>query len=165
MGENFHNRGKRVEEQVTVLRRLWTEPLVTFEGKWHTISDMGLNPMPVQRPIPIWFGGYHDNVLRRVGTMGDGWLPGYAEADAARLSLDKIRSYAEKAGRNPDAIGLEPRLKYRRGGPEEWTRIIRGWREAGATHLSLNTMGAGLDSPQKHLGAIRRFAEVIEITS
>lgn len=169
LGENFRDRGKRVEEQVAVLRRLWAKPLVTFKGKWHTIQDAGLNPLPVQRPlpaqrpIPVWFGGHHDNVLRRVGTMGDGWLPGYAEAEAAKPSLEKIAAFAEQAGRDPAAIGLEPRLKYMSGDPDEWKRIINGWREVGATHLSLNTMGAGFDTPEKHLEAIERFAEEIAI--
>jgi probable F420-dependent oxidoreductase len=79
--KNFHNRGTRIEEQVQVLRKLWTEELVTFEGRWHTIPDAGLNPLPVQRPIPLWFGGHADPVLRRIAGLGDGWLPNYRSAE------------------------------------------------------------------------------------
>ncbi len=75
LGQDFHNRGRRMEEQVDVLRRLWTEPLVTYRGRWHRIEDAGLNPLPVQRPIPIWFGGTDDRALRRGARLGDGWLP------------------------------------------------------------------------------------------
>ncbi|HEX9921222.1 MAG TPA: LLM class F420-dependent oxidoreductase, partial [Anaerolineae bacterium] len=70
LGQDFHTRGKRIEEQVTLLRELWTKPLVTFEGAGHTISAAGLNPLPVQRPIPIWFGGMADVVLRRTARLG-----------------------------------------------------------------------------------------------
>src|SRR5579883_498792 len=75
LGTDFKTRGRRVEEQVEVLRKLWTEPLVTFRGKDHVISNAGLNPMPIQRPIPIWFGGAAEPALRRAARLADGWMP------------------------------------------------------------------------------------------
>lgn len=75
LGENFHNRGRRSEEQIDVLRRLWTDELVTYEGKWHKITDAGLNPLPVQRPIPVSFGGTSEPLMRRLARIGDGWFP------------------------------------------------------------------------------------------
>lgn len=159
MNQNFHTRGKRLEEQVEVLRLLWTQPLVTFEGRWHKIPDAGLNPMPVQRPIPIWFGGYDQRVLRRIARMGDGWLPGHATAEAARADLEWLARFLEEAGRPRDSVGLEPRLKFGSGNPDEWAALVEGWRAAGATHLSLNTMGCGFTTPAAHLRAIERFAK------
>jgi probable F420-dependent oxidoreductase len=165
LNEDFTNRGKRVEEQVELLRKLWTEPLVTFKGKWHNIPDAGLNPLPIQRPIPVWFGGYHEKVLRRIGKMGDGWMPGHRKADDAKPDLEIIAATAEQAGRDPDAIGLEPRMPYGEGNPETWHKNMVDWREIGATHLSLNTMDLGFNKPQQHLKAIRTFAEAMDINS
>jgi probable F420-dependent oxidoreductase len=163
LNENFGNRGRRVEEQVYLLRRLWTEELITFEGQWHSIPDAGINPLPMQRPIPIWFGGHHDNVLRRVGELGDGWLPNYRTAQDAKASWEKIKEHAVEAGRDPNRIGLEPRLRLDEGGPDDWNRQIEEWQKLGATHISFNTMGAGLSTSQEHIDAIRHFSEVIQI--
>lgn len=159
--QDFHRRGRRIEEQVTLLRRLWTEPLVTFHGRWHTITDAGLNPLPVQRPIPIWFGGHADAVLRRVAQMGDGWLPNYRTAADASPSLEKLDFYLAQAGRNRAGIGLEARIAYGEGNPDDWNRLMAGWQAVGATHLSLNTMGRGFDTPAAHLAALRTFAQAV----
>ncbi|MDT8307120.1 MAG: LLM class F420-dependent oxidoreductase, partial [Anaerolineae bacterium] len=102
LNENFHNRGRRQEEQVELLQRLWTEPLVAYRGKWHQITAAGLNPMPVQRPIPVWFGGHSDATLRRMARLGDGWLPGYRTAPQAREALDHVSAYLEAEGRSWD---------------------------------------------------------------
>jgi probable F420-dependent oxidoreductase len=160
LGEDFHTRGRRIEEQVTVMRRLWTEPLVTFEGRWHTIHDAGLNPLPVQRPIPVWFGGHADPVLKRVAAMGDGWMPTFRTAAEAQPSLRQIDAHLAEAGRSRTAIGIEPRLHYRFG-QDDWLTALRGWQEAGATHISINTMGAGLKAPGEHIAALRTFAASI----
>ncbi|MEN8242484.1 MAG: LLM class F420-dependent oxidoreductase [Chloroflexota bacterium] len=159
LNEDFHNRGRRIEEQISVLRRLWTEELVTFEGKWHSIPDAGLNPMPVQRPIPIWFGGHHPNVLRRVGQMGDGWLPNYRVAADAISSWEQIKIHAADAGRIPSEIGMEPRLRFAADTPNDWGRQIEAWEKVGATHFSVNTMDAGCVSAEAHIAAIKQFKE------
>src|SRR5438046_380747 len=131
LGENFQNRGRRSEEQIAVLRALWTQEVVTFEGRWHRITQAGLNPLPVQRPIPIWMGGESDTVLRRIARLADGWLAGGTlRTPATRLPetpggypamVDRLRRYALEAGRDPAAIGLECRINYA-AGPAEWTR-------------------------------------------
>jgi len=156
LNQDFHTRGRRIEEQVSLLRQLWTEPLVNFDGRWHTIPDAGLNPLPVQRPIPIWFGGHADAVLRRVATMGDGWLPNYQKAEDAAPSLDKLDEYLAEAGRSRQDICLEARLHSRHG--DKVLSYMEAWQAAGATHISLNTMGAGYNSPEQHLQAIQSFA-------
>ena len=160
LGYDFHTRGQRVEEQIDVLKLLFTQELVTFKGEWHDLPDVGLNPLPVQRPIPIWLGGHADVVLQRIARKGDGWLPGYRTAEAAKESLDKLEGYLVENGRSLSDIGLEPRLHYQ-DGPEAWQNYLQGWQAAGATHLSFNTMGVGLDTPQKHLQAVEEFAKVI----
>ena len=161
LGENFGNRGRRSEEQIEVLRALWTDELVTYEGRWHKISDAGLNPLPVQRPIPVWFGGRADRVVERVGRMGDGWFPLGGPAEAAPL-LDKMREHARDAGRDPASIGIESWISIGNKTPDEWVKDAVTWKELGATHLSVNTMNAGLKSPQDHIDAIQRFKEAVE---
>jgi probable F420-dependent oxidoreductase len=144
LNQDFHNRGKRVEEQVEVLRRLWTQPLVDFDGTWHKIPDAGLNPLPNQHPIPIWFGGHAEAVLQRIARLGDGWMPNYRTAEEALPSLERIRQYLTQTGRKIENIGIEARLPYGDGSPKIWEATILGWEAAGATHVSLNTMGSGL---------------------
>jgi probable F420-dependent oxidoreductase len=160
-GRNFHTRGKRVEEQVNLLRRLWTEELLTFDGRWHSIPDAGLNPLPTQRPIPIWFGGVVDAVIRRTAKMGDGWMPQHRTAADARPDLKKLDQYLAEYGRSRADVGIEPRISYNRGDPDAWRQIISGWQEVGATHISLITMGYGFDKPAAHMNAIREFAEAV----
>jgi len=160
LGENFKNRGRRSEEQVDVMRKLWTQELVTFEGEWHKITDAGLNPLPIQRPIPIWFGGGHDQTLRRVARLGDGWFPLLGPDDKCRAMIEKIRAYTREAGRDPRSVGIEGRIMIGQGSPEQWTKEIQAWKELGATHVTANTMKAGLSSPSGHVEAIRRFRAV-----
>jgi probable F420-dependent oxidoreductase len=158
LNEDFHNRGRRLEEQVTLLRDLWTKPLVNFTGRWHTIPDAGILPLPVQRPIPIWFGGYVDSVLRRAARMADGWLPGFRTAAEAKPTLEKLAGYVAEAGRAPGSFGLEPRLPYGDGDPSGWAQAAEDWRAAGATHLSFNSMGQGFSTAAGHLKAAEAFA-------
>ena len=160
LGENFKNRGRRSEEQVEVMRKLWTQELVTFEGEWYKITDAGLNPLPIQRPIPIWFGGGHDQTLRRVARLGDGWFPLLGPDDKCRAMIEKIRAYTREAGRDPRSVGIEGRIMIGQGSPEQWTKEIQTWKELGATHVTANTMKAGFSSPSGHVEAIRRFRAV-----
>lgn len=159
LNEDFHTRGRRIEEQVTLLRQLWTKPLVNFTGRWHNIPDAGLNPLPLQRPIPVWFGGHADQVLRRVANMGDGWMPNYRTAADAKPALESLVNYLELSGRAMSDIGLEARLSYGKGDPDLWQKTITEWQAAGATHITLNTMGLGFTSPAQHIEAITAFAE------
>jgi len=161
LNENFRNRGKRVEEQISVLRALFTQESVTFHGRWHHIEAAGINPLPVQRPIPIWLGGSADATLKRVVAMGDGWFPQMPPDEAARDALQRLRTYAREAGRDPSSIGIEARVNIADGTPDEWAQAVEAWRDLGATHLAVNTMKAGLASPQDHIDAIRRFKDAI----
>jgi probable F420-dependent oxidoreductase len=161
LGENFHNRGKRMEEQVRLLRLLWTQPLVKFEGRWHNIPNAGINPLPIQRPIPIWFGGSDDRVLRRMAQLGDGWIPGTRPIEQMRPLLDKLARYLAEAGRDRACFGIDSRLNLSQIGPDGWTSFIRTWEELGATHLTVNTMGCGYETTSAHIEALKQFAGVI----
>ena len=135
LGEDFHNRGRRVEEQVELMRALWTEPLVNFSGQWNTVEDAGLNPLPVQQPIPIWFGGHADTVIRRAARLGDGWIPNYPTAEEARPHFDVLERHLGEAGREISEFGIEVRVHYREGDPDRIGGLIQGWQK-GEQHTS-----------------------------
>ncbi len=163
LGQDFHTRGRRIEEQIEVLRRLWKEPLVNFDGKWDQIPDAGLKPFPIQKPIPIWMGGHHDNVLRRLAEIGDGWMSNYRKAADAEPSISKIKRYLEQAGRDWSAIGIEARLWYGHKDRDKWNLYMEEWRKIGATHLTLNTMQSDLADVDKHIAAMEHFAKAIDL--
>ena len=159
LGEDFHTRGRRVEEQVALMRALWTDDVVTFQGRWHTVTAAGINPLPVQRPIPLWMGGGAEPVIRRIARMADGWFPQFRPDDRGRETLQRLHDYAREAGRDPGGIGIEGRTSIGGGSPDDWAAEVEAWRALGATHLGVNTMGAGLTSPADHIDALRRFKE------
>ncbi len=161
LGESFANRGRRIEEQAEVMRLLWTQKRVDFKGRWHTIDAAGLNPMPVQRPIPLWFGGFAEKAIERIARIGDGWFPLQPLGDEMRAAIERLRDYAAKAGRPPDAVGIEGRVAVGQGGPDDWAATARQWRELGATHFTVHTMNAGYTSLDQHLDALRRFKELV----
>jgi probable F420-dependent oxidoreductase len=161
LGQDFHTRGRRIEEQVALLRQLWTQPLVNFAGRWHTIPDAGLNPLPVQQPIPIWFGGRAEPALRRAARLADGWLSNFRTMADAQPALDQLDRFLSEAGRTRASFSVEARLQYGDGNPDTWAVGVRDWQAAGATHISLNTMGQGFDTSSAHLAAIRAFAESV----
>ncbi|MCB8967861.1 MAG: LLM class F420-dependent oxidoreductase [Ardenticatenaceae bacterium] len=159
LNQNFKTRGKRIEEQVEVLQQLWQNELITYEGRWHTIPDAGLNPLPVQRPIPVWFGGHADAVLHRVARMGNGWLPNYNNAARAKPEIDKLAEYLAQNGRSLADIGIEFRVSYEQANPALWQQAIDEWQAVGATHMTVNTMYLGFNTPQQHIAAITHFAQ------
>lgn len=161
LNEDFSNRGRRSEEQIALLRALFTQESATFHGRWHHVEEAGIKPMPAQRPIPIWIGGSAEATYRRVGRLADGWFPQMPPNDEARKAIEQVHSYAREAGRDPASIGLEARVSIGGKNPDEWAHEVAGWKALGATHLGVNTMNAGLDSPQAHVDAIRRFKEAI----
>ncbi len=161
LGENMRTRGKRINEQIEVMRRLWTEPLFSYSGTWHQINDAGLLPMPVQRPIPIWFGGHSEPMLRRAARLGDGWIPFARSAVQGRPVVESMLRHLDAAGRSRDSFGIDPRLDYEDGDSDALRRRLEDWRALGATHASLNTMGFGLKGDRAHLEAIRKAAAAL----
>ena len=160
LGESFRNRGRRCEEQIELMRALWTNEIVSFDGQYHKVTHAGLNPLPVQRPIPVWFGGGADRVVERIGRLGDGWFPQFQPDSQGQERIGQMREEATKAGRDPASIGIEARMNYA-DGPDAWNRTAEAWAEAGATHMSVNTMRAGLSSPDAHIKAIEQFKQAV----
>ena len=160
LGQNFHDRGKRSEEQVELLRALWTNEVVDFQGRWHSIPGAGIKPLPVQRPIPVWFGGGRsDGVLRRIARIGDGWFPQLQADEQGRERMERFKGLVEEAGRSQDEVGVDARVALSRSGVEGALRDAEVWQEMGATHVSFNTLRAGLASADEHIDALRRFKE------
>ncbi len=163
LGEDFHVRGRRSEEQIDVLRKLWTEPLVNYRSETHVIDNAGILPMPIQRPIPIWFGGAADAVFKRMARLGDGWMPaGRPPDDRIKKHLETIHGYLEEAGRDRSQFGLDPWISIGGLDQDEWRRRVVAWDELGATHVAVDTMRAGFTSPQAHIDAIRAFRNVLD---
>ena len=161
LGQSFTNRGRRSEEQIELLRLLWTQESVDFNGRYHKVTNAGINPLPVQRPIPIWLGGGEERVIRRIGKMADGWFPQFQPDSAGQEKINEMREHATKAGRDPKSIGIEGRIGIAADKPENWEKMAAAWDEVGATHLSVNTMRAGLKGPDQHIEAIKRFKETV----
>lgn len=161
LGQDFATRGAREEEQIDLLRRLWTEEQVSFEGRFDRVTAAGLAPLPVQRPIPVWLGGSSEAAYRRMGRLADGWFPQVQPGERLDHAQEVIAEAASAAGRDPSAIGMEGRVRWRDGGLDEVVERSARWREAGATHLAINTMGAGLPTLQDHLEALAAVADAL----
>jgi probable F420-dependent oxidoreductase len=162
LGQTFTNRGRRMEEQIALLRRLWTEPTVTHDGEFERVTGAGLAPPPVQRPIPIWIGAQSPAAYRRAGRLADGWFPQVPpgpELDSARAT---VADAAATAGRDPDSLGMEGRVKWSAAGAGKLAEEVGRWRDAGATHVAINTMNAGLDSVDRHIEALSLAADALK---
>ena len=161
LGEDFHTRGRRCEEQIDLLRRLWTEPEVEFNGRWHEVQGAGLDPLP-ERSIPIWIGAAGSPVPRirqRIGQQSDGWFVLCAPEQFDGLKAD-IDAAAQAAGRDPAAIGTEAGVAVVGPREAEWKARVTGWRDKGLTHLCLRTLGGGLDADGHLAVAKRAFDEI-----
>ncbi|WP_111509265.1 LLM class F420-dependent oxidoreductase [Mycobacterium kyogaense] len=164
LGENFGDRGRRSEEQIELLRRLWTERSVTFEGRHHRVVGAGVAPLPVQQPIPLWIGAASPRAYARVGRLADGWFPMFGPGprlDEARAVVDEA---ARAAGRDPASIGMEGRVSWQ-GDSDAVLAAIEVWRQIGATHLTVNTMGAGLTTADEHLDALEAVADAAGLSA
>ena len=169
LNEDFHNRGARSAEQVRVMRELWTKELVDFHGKYHDITHTGINPLPVQRPIPVWFGvgsaldsNPPETALRRAAWLADGWCPNFAPDETGRRLQARVRDYMTGYGRAPDTLGLDGRLKTAGRTPEDWIEEIGAWREMGAGYVSVENRLGGVKTADKHIEAMQRFKEAVE---
>lgn len=157
VGYDFNTRGRRIEEQIVVLRELWTKPLVTFTGRYHTIRSLGINPLPVQRPIPLWFGGSAGPVLRRMARLGDGWIPSGLTPEQGRPLVEQLHRHLAEEGRDPATFGIDVRISLAQQPRSTWDDYLTGWQTLGATHVCLNTMKAGFSTVQQHIEALRQF--------
>ena len=161
LGENFHTRGARYEEQIQVLRELWTKELVTFKGKWHTITDAGINPLPVQRPIPLWLGGRVEKAIRRAARVGDGWFAVSRAGDDRAALVKLFHDEVKAAGRDPKAVGVEVSVRLRDTKVDQLPKVVEQWAAQGGTHISVQTMDAGFKTPKEHIEAITRARKAL----
>ena len=169
LGMNFQDRGARSAEQIAVMRELWTKETVDFHGKWHDITHAGINPLPVQRPIPVWLGVGSplspippDVALRRVARIADGWCPNFSPDESGYALQEKVHNYMAEYGRDPTELGLDGRLSTAGASPEDWVERVGAWREMGASHLSIENRRAGLRTADDHIEMMRRFKEAVE---
>jgi probable F420-dependent oxidoreductase len=169
LNENFHNRGRRSEEQVRVMQALWAEPHVSFNGEFHHIEDAGINPRPASGRVPIWYGGHAEATFRRAAKYGDGFMPlAYPPGDAALAAFEKLRRLTREAGRDPSAMGLEVWVSPGAGAEADWRREITFWKQAGVTHVTAHTTYvsghhtriAG-HTAADHLAAITRYRAAV----
>ena len=159
LNESFANRARRLEEQVAVLRLLWTQDLVTYNGAFHRLTDVGLNPAPVQRPIPLWLGAFEPKAVRRAGRIADGWIinPRSGPGNAAGDAIATFQEAARGAGRDPDRLGIDATVHIAGKSPGQCAAEVEAWRKLGASHVTIRTMEAGLASPQQHIDAIGKI--------
>jgi probable F420-dependent oxidoreductase len=168
LNEDFGNRGRRSEEQVQVMQALWAERHVSFKGRWHTIDDAGINPLPLTRRVPLWYGGHNEATLQRIAKWGDGWIMlAHPQGDAARAEIAKLHAYVEAAGRKKEAVGLSVWVSAV-GDEASWRKEIEAWKEAGVTHVTLNnTFGRYYHrripgrSMSDHMTAIKRYQQAV----
>lgn len=161
LNEPFGNRARRFEEQIEVLRRLWLSDIVDYTGTWHRIDHVGINPMPVQRPIPIWIGASAEPAIRRAARIADGFFPNARTIEDHERQLGWLRDELAKNGRSNDDFGLEPRISLGDGDVDDWRRLYAWWQEQGATHIDINTMGAGCTSVDDHLRLLERALKAV----
>jgi probable F420-dependent oxidoreductase len=159
--ENFGNRGRRIEEQIDVLRQLWSNPVVNYDGEWHKIEDAGINPLPIQRPIPVWIGGFVEPAIARAGRIADGLLanPRTPAGDEGQRHYDIFCEAATKAGRDIKKLGFEATVLTEDRGPQAWAADADTWKQMGATHLTVRTMASGLSSNDEHLAQLQKFVD------
>jgi probable F420-dependent oxidoreductase len=163
LNEDFGNRGRRQVEQVELLRKLWSEPVVDYAGRWHRVDRAGLKPLPGRR-IPIWFGGFNDVAFKRAAEIGDGFIFGGSQADGL-AAMRKLQGFLDASNREAGSFGVEALLNYQ-AGRANWRSEIEQWRQAGAglvsmRGMSLRGMGEGMPTPQAHIDALREYWEEV----
>jgi probable F420-dependent oxidoreductase len=165
LNSDFDTRGRRLEEQIQLLRRLWTEPLLSFEGNWHRLDRVGIAPLP-PKPIPVWIGSRaFDSLLRRVARLADGWMPLPITGDAAS-TLSTLREYIRQEGRDPESFGLQMGVSVAGGSAGEWLEEARKRLALGVTHLAINTGqtdGSPWQSLERAIEAIRVLRQGIDL--
>ena len=161
LNETFNNRGRRQEEQVDVMRKLWSEDSLDYTGEYHRIDKASINPRP-SKTIPIWFGGSAPALLDRVARLGDGWIPLMGANDKAKACIDTIKQTREAAGLGFDNFGIQAQAQYAGGSPERWRKHAEAWREMGCTHLAIATHNAGPTDVDGHLARIGEYQQALQ---
>ena len=163
LGMSFKNRAKRFSEQIEVMRELWSNRVVEYRGEFHSFDSAGINPEPIQRPIPVWIGAMKDVAVRRAARIGDGWFmyPRQEPSDDAHEMISIYRQAAAEAGREPDSLGINATVFANQGlGPDEWRSIMEKWKEMGVNEFTFRTAESDLKNLEAHMNAIKEMAEV-----
>ena len=160
LGQEWHVRGRRQEEQIVLMQRLWTERTVTFHGEFDHIEHAGLNPRPIQQPIPIWFGGGAEPVLRRAARHGQGWIP-LGDPTQVEAQMQRLHGYLREAGRDPETFGIEAWIRSSSGTPAEWREAAGRWQGLGATHVTFYTSGQGIGGVEQQIKALQQFRDAM----
>ncbi|HIF79677.1 MAG TPA: LLM class F420-dependent oxidoreductase [Gammaproteobacteria bacterium] len=160
LNEDWKSRGTRQREQVEVLKKLWCDDLVTYQGRFHQFTEVNITPRPVQRPIPVWFGGSSDAVVKRAAQIGDGWMPIMAPDHEAEAKLEQLRNHLSDCGRDTSAFGIEGWLRMDKADPDEWSVAAEGWRKLGADIVMLYPMYR-IPNFDDQIETLRRFKEVV----
>jgi probable F420-dependent oxidoreductase len=161
LGMDFRGRGQRLEEQIGLMRELWSNSEVTFKGRYHSVNAAGLNPLPSRR-IPIWIGATADVGLKRAARIADGWQSELGLGPELEDNLSRLRGYLQQEERDPAVFGIAGEVGLGKSGVEQAIDDVRKWEALGATHVSLTTMGHGLTSPDDHLGPLMQFKRAWE---
>jgi probable F420-dependent oxidoreductase len=161
LGMNFKNRARRFEEQIGLLRRYWQEPIFTHEGRYEKVTAAGINPLPIQRPIPVWIGGSAEPALKRAAEIADGYFPQRPLEGGWPATLAKMKAWREAAGKDWSTYGIEARINAGTGTPDDWRQTFEEWKGLGATHITVNTMNGGLAGPEAHIKRIREVKGVL----
>ena len=162
MGQNWTKRGKRQSEQIELLKKLWTERSVTFQGEFDQVMHAGVNPLPIQRPIPIWFGGGSDATLKRAARMGDGWIPLGNPGSKTTKMIEKLNAFLQAENRKRESFGIEAWIRYGDGDPDVWKVTAEKWMQLGATHLTFYTSGQGAGTVSQQIEAMKIFKEALK---
>ncbi len=161
LGMNFKDRARRFEEQIDLMRRLWTEESMSYQGTFHTVTSAAICPLPIQRPIPIWIGGSAEAAVKRACRIADGFIPLSPLGGSYEATMELIHGWLREAGRDPASFGIEARLTASSGTPDDWHKTVEQWRKLGATHLSVGTANGGLGGPDGHIQRLREVSEVL----
>lgn len=170
LGMDFHTRGRRSEEQVQFMQALWAKPATTFDGKFHKLTDGGINPRPKSGKVPVWFGGHAEQTFKRIAKYGDGFMPNrWPPGDEALAILERLRGMIKAEGRDPKDVGIDVWVSMGKGNEEDWHREAAFWKKAGATHLTIHTTFqnpihtriAG-KTADDHLDAITRYRKAVK---
>lgn len=158
LGQDFRTRGKRVEEQIDLLRQLWTTPVVTFEGRFDHIDRAGINPRP-RRQIPIWLGGHSEPGYVRGAKLGDGFI--FASTGKGALEQwGRVRHHLGEFGRSESDFGRELLAIFARD-RQEAADHLKIWRDAGGTHGCVAStdkgLGNNIDAHIDYIAEVKRL--------
>lgn len=163
MGKDRASRGKRMDEQIAVLRQLWDTPYVSHHGDYHTMEDISIQPRAIQQPLSLWLGGFADVAIRRVARLGDGWMMYNEKATPtwAKGQVATLHQHIKEAGRQPDDVALNI-IGIEVGEDKDWNQVVNDWADVGMSYLDVSTWKSGLTTWDEHMFAIRRFKNRID---